>query len=582
MAKESVDKQVTAKDQGTTEEVKPWYTNYKVKSNNAQYMGGYVQSEESNDGSYKYSLTITVDGHQLKTDISEDSAIAIAKSAGISEQETDTGTRIALNSNAVAEIVEQEFGNIVDTKALNFDKNSHKEGAVNTDGDGKKPYTVNALAPATVTDWSTYSSVGRKEGQVVTGANASKKVKANDTGKGGSGNGNGAASTGDGEGANSKVGGSGLGDGTGDGYGTGDGSGDNIESSSNYNNKAQSTKVIDSGKSLDDSTAAASYAASVTNGALNHIFHNNHYQDDPVPAWSFSVDFVPLCMTDKRFIKLYTLEDSKTLTKAVLTVTANEKTINTQSINYLGLQHPFFTKLAQSHGDLKITFAEDELFSISTILKNVLKYASYLPNFPTNKVYEVKGSDSLFSEIVAHNASDSISPKYRLNATDLKITDENTASLVHDYKFVFDILLKIYRPGNAHIFADEAAPPGFVYHFHKCWLKNVGGIELNYDDDKPIDRPAVFSYQYMSGVPYYEWISRNNVLSESQELDKAYDEAAQQAADAAADVVQEAKEYSKNSPSSFTDNGEPASTSLNNLLDDAKNSRLNYLFKNNN
>ena len=574
MAKESVDKQVTAKDQGTTEQ-----TTTKVKA--PVYLGGYVQSEEQNDGSYKYTFTVTVDGHQLRTNISEDSAIAIAKSAGISEQETDTGTRIALNSNAVAEIVEQEFGNIVDTKAINIDKNSHQEGAVNDDGDGRKPYTVNALAPATVTDWSTYNSAGRKEGQVVTGANASKKVKANDTGKGGSGNGNGAASTGDGEGANSKVGGSGLGDGTGDGYGTGDGSGDNIESSSN-NNRAQSTQVIDSGKSLDDSTAAASYAASVTNGALNHIFHNSHYQEDPVPAWSFSVDFVPLCMTDKRFTKLYTLEDSKTLTKAVLTITANEKTINTQSINYLGLQHPFFTKLAQSHGDLKITFAEDELFSISTILKNVLKYASYLPNFPTNKVYEVKGSDSLFSEIVAHNASDSISPKYRLNATDLKITDENTASLVHDYKFVFDILLKIYRPGNAHIFADEAAPPGFVYHFHKCWLKNIAGIELNYDDDKPIDRPVVFSYQYMSGVPYYEWVSRNNVLSESQELDKAYDEAAQQAADAASDVVQEAKEYSKNSPSSFTDNGEPASTSLNTLLDDAKNSRLNYLFKNKN
>lgn len=569
MSKESVDKQVTAKDQGTTEQ-----TTTKVKA--PAYMGGYVQSEVADDGSYKYSFTVTVDGHQLKTDISEDSAIAIAKSADISEQETDTGTRIALNSNAVAEIVEQEFGNIVDTKAINIDKNSHQEGAVNTEGD--KSYTVNALAPATETEWSTYSSAGRKEGKVVTGANASKKVKANDTGKGGSGDGNGASTAGDGEGANSKVGGSGLGDGTGDGYGTGDGSGDNIESRSNNNNRAQSTKVIDFGKSLDDKTAAASYASSVTNGAINHIFHNSHYQEDPVPAWSFSVDFVPLCMTDKRFLKLYTLEDSKTLTKAVLTCTANEKTINTQSINYLGLQHPFFTKLAQSHGDLKITFAEDELFSISTILKNVLKYASYLPNFPTNKVYEVKKGD-WSDEIVAHNASDSISPKYRLNATDLKITDENTAALVHDYKFVFDILLKIYRPGNAHIFADEAAHPGFVYHFHKCWLKNVGGIELNYDDDKPIDRPVIFSYQYMSGVPYYEWVSRNNVLSESQELDKAYDEAAQQAADAASDVVQEAKEYSKNSPSSFTDNGEPASTSLNNFLNDTKNSKLNYLFK---
>lgn len=570
MLKESVDKQVTAKDQGTTEQ-----TTTKVKA--PAYLGGYVQSEEQNDGSYKYTFTVTVDGHQITNNISEDSAIAIANAAGISEHETDTGTRVALNSNAVAEIVEQVYGDVVDLKAVNIDKNSHQEGAVNTESD--KSYTVNMLAPATVTDWTTQSSVNRNEGKVVTGANASKKVKANDTGKGGSGNGNGAASAGTGEGANSKVGGSGLGDGTGDGYGTGDGSGDNFESRSNNDNITQSTQVIDAGKSLDDSTAAASYAASVTNGAINHIFHNNHYQDDPVPAWSFSVDFVPLCITDKRFTNLFTLEDSKTLTKAVLNVTANEKTINTQSINYLGLQHPFFTKLAQSHGDLKITFAEDELFSISTILKNVLKYASYLPNFPTNKVYEVKQGNWFDEIIIAHNASDSISPKYRLNATDLQITDENTASLAHDYKFVFDILLKIYRPGNAHIFADEAAPPGFVYHFHKCWLKNTGGIELNYDDDKPIDRPVIFSYQYMSGVPYHEWVSRNNVLSESQELDKAYDEAAQRAVDAASNVVQEAKEYSRNSPTSFTDTGEPVSTSLTNFLDDTKNSKLNYLFK---
>lgn len=454
------------------------------------------------------------------------------------------------------------------------DRKEHAESNCNTDG--VERYSINFLPSETNTNTTIDSSAGKTESKVDSGANVSKKVtnkskkvtnksKTTDTGKDvtSTEKDKGASTTGKSEGANSKV----------------VNSGDNIESRSNNDNITQSTQVIDAGKSLDDSTAAASYAASVTNGAINHIFHNNHYQDDPVPAWSFSVDFVPLCITDKRFTNLFTLEDSKTLTKAVLNVTANEKTINTQSINYLGLQHPFFTKLAQSHGDLKITFAEDELFSISTILKNVLKYASYLPNFPTNKVYEVKQGNWFDEIIIAHNASDSISPKYRLNATDLQITDENTASLAHDYKFVFDILLKIYRPGNAHIFADEAAPPGFVYHFHKCWLKNTGGIELNYDDDKPIDRPVIFSYQYMSGVPYHEWVSRNNVLSESQELDKAYDEAAQRAVDAASNVVQEAKEYSRNSPTSFTDTGEPVSTSLTNFLDDTKNSKLNYLFK---
>lgn len=516
MSRESVDVQINAKDQSevqtSNEEVKPWYVNYQPKTPNLVTVGGYVEAKKQKDGTYQAKLHIDVGDQKRSTVISNESAVAIAKAAGTQEIETTDGRMIVpLNSDAVAEIAEREFN--LDLKSVNIDKNSHKDGAVNVEGD--KSYTVNALAEATVTDWETYSSAGRKEGKVVTDPNAKKTVKPNNTGKGDTGTAadKGASTTGEGEGANSTTGGSGLGDGTGNGYGTGDGSGDNVESSSN-NTVSQSTQRIEAGTALDDAAAAASYAYNQHNGAINHIFHNSHYQDDPVPAWSFSVDFVPLCMSDKRFTNLYTFEDSKTLTKAVLNITANEKTINTQTINYLGLQHPFFTKLSQSHGDLKITFAEDEMFSISTILKNVLKYASYLPNFPTNKVYELKKGD-WEDEIVAHAASDNISPKYRLNATNLTITDQNTAALVHDFKFVFDILLKIYKAENAHIFADEAAPPGFVYHFHKCWLKNIAGIELNYDDDKPIDRPAIFSYQYMSGVPYYEWISRNRTTATS-------------------------------------------------------------------
>ena len=516
MSRESVDVQINAKDQSevqtSNEEVKPWYVNYQPKTPNLVTVGGYVEAKKQKDGTYQAKLHIDVGDQKRSTVISNESAVAIAKAAGTQEIETTDGRMIVpLNSDAVAEIAEREFN--LDLKSVNIDKKSHKDGAVNVEGD--KSYTVNALAEATVTDWETYSSAGRKEGKVVTGPNAKKTVKPNNTGKGGTGTAadKGASTTGDGEGANSTTGGSGLGDVTGNGYDTGDGSGDNVESSSN-NTVSQSTQRIEAGTALDDAAAAASYAYNQHNGAINHIFHNSHYQDDPVPAWSFSVDFVPLCMSDKRFTNLYTFEDSKTLTKAVLNITANEKTINTQSINYLGLQHPFFTKLSQSHGDLKITFAEDEMFSISAILKNVLKYASYLPSFPTNKVYELKKGD-WEDEIIAHAASDSISPKYRLNATNLKITDQNTAALVHDFKFVFDILLKIYKAENAHIFADEAAPPGFVYHFHKCWLKNIAGIELNYDDDKPIDRPVVFSYQYMSGVPYYEWISRNRTTANS-------------------------------------------------------------------
>lgn len=448
-----------------------------------QWTAGYVKSELNDAGDYDYSLNVTVNGHVISTNIERESAIAIAKSSGTIAQDTGTGTIVSLNSNAVANIIKREFPD-VELKAVNIDTNSHTNGNVNVEAD--KTYTVNMLAPSTTTDWET--TVSNSSSNTETGQNSSS---VNTGGNSGSGNGSG----------------NGVGDGTDNSV-----SSDDQPNSSSNNNVAQTTEVIKSGTVIDDKTAAASYSYAVSNGAINNIFHNSHYQDDPVPAWSFSVDFVPLCMSDKRFKQIYSFEDSKTLTKAVLNITANEKTINTQSINYLGLQHPFFTKLAQSHGDLKITFAEDELFTISTILNNVLNYASYLSSFPTNNVYEVIQGD-WSDRVIAHAASDTVSPKYRLNATDLSIADQNTAALVHNYKFVFDILLKIYKPSNAHAFADESAVPGFVYHFHNCWLKNIAGIELNYDDDSPIDRPVIFSYQYMSSTTYYEFATRNKAIA---------------------------------------------------------------------
>lgn len=578
MSKESVDKSVNAKDQGTAQEAPRVQAPNRTSLNT---VGGYIEAKKNEKGEYEATLNIDFGKGKQTFEIQQDTAVELARAAGTQEISTSNGGMIVpLNQNAVAEIIYRASPN-ADLKSINIDLNSHATGAVNDDdGDGRPPYTVNLLAPATVTDWESSTPSDRKQGKVTTGPKSNKGVKPNDTGKGGTGTAKdkGASTEGTGEGANFHIGGTGLGNGEGNGYSEGNGNGDGVVSRSN-NNVKQSTVQIDAGVTLDDKTAASTYAYNLQAGAINHIFHNNYYRKEPVPAWAFSVDFVPLCMKDKRFAKMFTFEDSKTLSKAVLNITANEKTINTQSINYLGLQHPFFTKLAQSHGDLKITFAEDELFSISVILKNVMKYASFLPNFPTNKVYELK--DSWTGEIVAHNASDTIAPRYRLNATNLKISDENTEALVHDYKFVFDVLLKIYRAGDTHLFADEAAPPGFVYHFHKCWLKNVGGIELNYDDDKPIDRPVIFSYQYMSGAPYSEFLTRNRVISDKERLDEAYDEAAQQAAEAAAETVMEAKEYSKNSPSSFTDNGDSVSTKLDELLTDVRgDQKLKYLFGN--
>ena len=336
--------------------------------------------------------------------------------------------------------------------------------------------------------------------------------------------------------------GNGNGTGYGDGNGSGDGPGTGVSSSQPATSKQQTTEHIDAGTALSDKSAAAAYAQSISfSDEINHIFHNDYYSEDPVPAWAFSVDFIPLCSDDVQFNKLFTLDDSRTLTKAVLKITANEKTINTQSINYLGMQHPFFTKLQQSHGDLQITFAEDETFTITNILKTVLKYASYLPNFPTNKVYEMKKGNWGY-DVVAHTADDNYSPQYRLNATDMGVDDDKLSSLVHPNKFVFDIILKMYRAVNTHIFADDIAPPTFVYHFHKCWLKNIAGIELNYDNDKMIDRSVVFSYQYMSSAPYYMFKQRNNVETEKdakEQLKETYEEAAKQATESLEGAIAE-------------------------------------------
>lgn len=270
------------------------------------------------------------------------------------------------------------------------------------------------------------------------------------------------------------------------------------------------TQQVDAGSIVDDKSAAASYAHNLYNNEINHIFHNDFYQYDPVPAWSFAVDFIPCNADDPLAIKLFPAKITMTLTKAVQKITANDKTINVQQLNYLGMQHPFFTKMPATHGDLRVTFSEDEQFTITNILKDVLKYASFDPSFCTNKVYTTK-QGNWGDEIVAHAADDEISLQYKQNATDVEVDDPNIAKLIHKNKFVFDIVLKIYRAENAHIFSDDLMPPGFVYHYHRCWLKTLDSIDLDYDNDSLINRTATFSYQYMSSVPYSTYLARHQI-----------------------------------------------------------------------
>lgn len=291
------------------------------------------------------------------------------------------------------------------------------------------------------------------------------------------------------------------------------------------------------------------YAYNLKKGELNHIFHNDFYHEDPVPAWSFSVDFIP-CTSNPQFDKIVTMQKSMTLTKAVQKITAMDKSVNVQNINYLGMQHPFFTKMQATHGDLKIIFAEDEYFTISNILTDVLKYASFLPSFATNQVY-VKKEVDWNDEYVAYAASDTIAPKYRQNATSMQVDDPNIAKLVHQNKFVFDIVLKVYRAEYVHMFADNTMPPGFVYHYHDCWLKSMDSISLNYDDDSMIDRTATFSYQYMTSELYSTYLSRHRIVNE-QDTDNLNTTASKESAEKLIDNAMNEIDTGSRSPANMS------------------------------
>lgn len=318
--------------------------------------------------------------------------------------------------------------------------------------------------------------------------------------------------------------------GTGNGTGSGEGDSDGSDSTEEQLAKAKASKSGDvdvdsvfSKSPSNDNTAddiAAYMTAMASEPQINHIFSNTHYGVNAVPEWSFSVDFIPCTKTVTSFVNLSEL---KLLTKAIQTITANEKTVNIQKLNYLGLSHPFFTKMRQTHGDLRVTFAENEEYQVTRLLVKLLKYGSFVPSFPTYEIVDVVDTNEMRNAIlnetdliVTHAPSDDESPAYKLNAAVLnkdtagEIPDGEFNKLSKTNKYLFDIVLKLYRPCDAHAFADnENNHPQYIYHYHKCWIKNLGSIELNYNDDTPIDREVVFSYQYLTTSTYDEYLAKN-------------------------------------------------------------------------
>jgi hypothetical protein len=169
----------------------------------------------------------------------------------------------------------------------------------------------------------------------------------------------------------------------------------------------------------------------------------------------------------------------------------------------------------------------------------LLKYGSFVPSFPTYEIVDIVDTNEMRKAIlndtdlvVTHAPSDDESPAYKLNAAVLnkdsagEIPDGEFDKLSTTNKYLFDIVLKLYRPCDTHAFGDnEKNKPQYVYHYHKCWIKNLGSIELNYNDDTPIDRDVIFSYQYLTTSTYDEYLAKNlsqpRVASQEEMIDYA-------------------------------------------------------------
>lgn len=313
--------------------------------------------------------------------------------------------------------------------------------------------------------------------------------------------------------------------GTGNGTGTGDGDGDGDKLAKAKASKSGDTDVdsVFAKTSITNNTIddISSYIEAMSNEPqINHIFSNTFYNIPPVPEWAFSVDFIPCTKTITEFVNL---DELKLLTRAIQTITANEKSVNIQKLNYLGLSHPFFTKMQQTHGDLNITFAENEEYQVTRLLVKLLKYGSFVPSFPTYEIVDIVDNAEMRQAvvnndelIVTHAPSDTESPAYKLNAAVLnknqmdEIPDDEFSKLFTTNKYLFDVVLKLYRASDTHAFGDIAEnKPQYVYHYHKCWIKNLGSIDLNYDDDNPIDRTVILSYQYLTTSTYDEYLAKN-------------------------------------------------------------------------
>lgn len=343
-------------------------------------------------------------------------------------------------------------------------------------------------------------------GGTVTGINASTVAKKNDTGKGGEGGTDGASNSGTGTGENDKDSGIGYGIGSGEGNGVGDGSGSNSSSTSFNSSKGEvplGNVAYDGATDTGDVQAIVSYLDTINGEVpINHIFHNDFYNSQPVSHWAFSVDFIPAAylrtMTQKDMFEI-----SRILTKAVLTVDVPERVLQTTVSHYKGMTIELPSR-AKTSGSLNITFAETASFPISTILNNLFQYAR---------------SDNYFEN------TDYIEAAMRKNTTH-EDQFNTQKQILKSYRaalpkggHLFNILVKMYRMEDTRMLedAEEDQYPTFVYYYKGCDLKSVRQIEFDYNSDKPIDVSCEWIYQYFEELTFEEYSQRYGSITKEDD-----------------------------------------------------------------
>lgn len=234
--------------------------------------------------------------------------------------------------------------------------------------------------------------------------------------------------------------------------------------------------------------------------AINHIFSNTFYRIPAVPHWAYSVDFIPTAELIDSFKNYNAYAISKVFTQAVISLTLPAREMTSTVSNYKGLSVELPAR-AKTSGELSFVFAENETFTISNTLEQLLKYAR------NDMFYEF--DNSIIMNYLS-NSNNADVQQYANNIDLLNATIASYRKFLDNYAHQFNILVKLYRAADAKAFGDTNKNefPTFVYFFKDCDVASIKQFKLDYNSDKPIDINASFMYQYFEEMTYEEYLLR--------------------------------------------------------------------------